>query len=164
MQFINTEIYWLKSTINPDEAPKGLELCVLQPSANGASHFKQTAYDKHFDGHFVRVPFSPLNHFRLSIIPPKAFFSKYLLRSIFILLRWTFDIYCLVYMYMTSAQCSPLTDGRFGRDPLLVSSAADHCEQFRHGQGCALFDVVHPAFPLPTTASPASQGALKDVF
>ena len=27
-----------------------------------------------------------------------------------------------------------------------------------------LFDVVHPAFPLPTTASPTVQGALKDGF
>ena len=38
------------------------------------------------------------------------------------------------------------------------------CQQFRHGQGCPLFDVVHPAFPLPTTASPTLQGALKDGF
>ena len=34
--------------------------------------------------------------------------------------------------------------------------------QFWHGQGCPLFDVVHPAFPLPTTASPTLQGAIKD--
>ena len=32
------------------------------------------------------------------------------------------------------------------------------------GQRCALLDVVHPAFPLPTTASPILQGALKDGF
>ena len=38
------------------------------------------------------------------------------------------------------------------------------CEQFWHGQGCPLFDVDHPAFPLPTTASPTLQGALKDVL
>ena len=31
-------------------------------------------------------------------------------------------------------------------------------------QGCALFDVVHQAFPLPTTASPILQGALNDSF
>ena len=37
-------------------------------------------------------------------------------------------------------------------------------EQFWHGQGCPLFDVVHPAFPLPTTASPTLQGVLKDGF
>ena len=37
-------------------------------------------------------------------------------------------------------------------------------EQFWHGQGCPLFDVVHPAFPLPTTASPTLKGALKDGF
>ena len=38
------------------------------------------------------------------------------------------------------------------------------CEQFWLGQGCLLFDVVHPAFPLPTTASPTVQVALKDGF
>ena len=53
-------------------------------------------------------------------------------------------------------------DGRFGRDPLPVFSAGGPCEQFRHGQGCSLFVVVHPAFPLPTTASPTLQYALKD--
>ena len=37
-------------------------------------------------------------------------------------------------------------------------------EQFGHGQGCPLFDAVHPAFPLPTTASPTFKGALKDGF
>ena len=36
--------------------------------------------------------------------------------------------------------------------------------QFRHGQGCPLFGVVHPAFPLPTTASSILQGALMDGF
>ena len=38
------------------------------------------------------------------------------------------------------------------------------CELFWHGQGCTLFDVVHPAFPLWITASPTLQGALKDGF
>ena len=38
------------------------------------------------------------------------------------------------------------------------------CEQFWHGQGCPLFDVVLPAFPLPTTASPTLPGTLKDGF
>ena len=38
------------------------------------------------------------------------------------------------------------------------------CEQFWQGQGCAHFDVVHQAFPLPTTASPTLQGALRDGF
>ena len=33
-----------------------------------------------------------------------------------------------------------------------------------HDQGCPLFDVVHPAFPLPTTASPTLQSAQKDGF
>ena len=27
-----------------------------------------------------------------------------------------------------------------------------------------LFDIVHPAFPLPTTASPSLQGVQKDDF
>ena len=44
----------------------------------------------------------------------------------------------------------------FGRRPL--------CKQFWHGQGCPLFHVVRPAFPLPTTASPTLQCALKDDF
>ena len=53
---------------------------------------------------------------------------------------------------MTIQQTSSLFCGR----PL--------CEQIWHGQGCPLFDVFHPAFPLPTMASPALQGALKDDF
>ena len=43
-------------------------------------------------------------------------------------------------------------------------SARGPCEQFWHGQGCPLLVVVHPAFPLPTTASPSLHGALKDGF
>ena len=43
-------------------------------------------------------------------------------------------------------------------------SAGGHREQFWLGQGCLLFDVVHPAFPLPTTASPTLQGDPKDGF
>ena len=35
---------------------------------------------------------------------------------------------------------------------------------FWHGKGCPLVDVVHPVFPLPTTASPTLQGALMDGF
>ena len=53
-------------------------------------------------------------------------------------------------------------DRRVSRDSLPVFSAGGLCEQFWHKQGCHLFDVVHPAFPLPTTASPTLQGALKD--
>ena len=34
----------------------------------------------------------------------------------------------------------------------------------RHGQRCPLFDVVHPTFPLPTTALPTLQGVLEDGF
>ena len=54
-------------------------------------------------------------------------------------------------------------EGQFSRDPLPVFSAGGPCGQFWRGQGCPLFDVVHPAFPLPITASPTFQGALKDV-
>ena len=43
-------------------------------------------------------------------------------------------------------------------------SAVGTCEQLLHGQEYPLFDVVHPAFPLPTTALPTFQGALKDGF
>ena len=52
----------------------------------------------------------------------------------------------------------------FSRDPLPVFSTGSPCKQFWHGQGCSLFDVVRPAFPLLTTVSPALQGALKDGF
>ena len=52
--------------------------------------------------------------------------------------------------------------GRFSRDPLPVFSAGGPCQQFCHGQGCHLFVVVHPAFPLPTTATHTLKGALKD--
>ena len=55
-------------------------------------------------------------------------------------------------------------EGQFSRDPLPVFSAGSPCEQFWHGQICPLFDVVHPAFPLLTTASPTLHGALKDIF
>ena len=48
------------------------------------------------------------------------------------------------------------------KDPLSVFSAGGPCEQFWHGQGCPLFDVVYLAFPLPTTASPILQVALND--
>ena len=54
--------------------------------------------------------------------------------------------------------------GWSSRDPLPVFSAGGPCEQFWHGQGCPLFGVVHPAFPLLTMASPTLQGALKDSF
>ena len=45
-------------------------------------------------------------------------------------------------------------DGQFSRYPPQVFSAWGHCEHFWHGQGCPLFNVLYPAFPLPTTASP----------
>ena len=55
-------------------------------------------------------------------------------------------------------------EGQFRRDPHLVFSAGGHCEQFWHGQGCLLCDVVHPAFPPLTRALPNLQDALKDGF
>ena len=55
-------------------------------------------------------------------------------------------------------------EGRFSRDPLPVFSAGGPCEQFWHRQGSPLFDIVHPAFPLPMTASPNLQGTLEDGF
>ena len=42
--------------------------------------------------------------------------------------------------------------------------ARGRCEQFWHGQGCTLFDVDQPAFPLPVMASPALQSAQEDGF
>ena len=50
------------------------------------------------------------------------------------------------------------------RDNSAVFSAAGPCAQFWHGQGCPLFDGVHPAFPLPTMLSPNLVLALKDWF
>ena len=38
------------------------------------------------------------------------------------------------------------------------------CEQFWHGRGCSLFNVVHPAFPLPIKASPTLQSTMKNGF
>ena len=55
-------------------------------------------------------------------------------------------------------------EGWFSRDPLPDFSAGDPCEQFRHGQGCTVFDAFHPAFPLLTLVSPTLQGALKKGF
>ena len=54
-------------------------------------------------------------------------------------------------------------DRLFSRGPIPVSSAGGRCEPFWHGQGCPLYDVCL-AFPIPTTASPTLQGALKDGF
>ena len=68
-----------------------------------------------------------------------------------------------------SVQFSPFIDwvlegheGRFSRNPLPVFSAGCPFEQFRYWQECPLFDVIHPAYPLSTTASPSLQDALKD--
>ena len=53
---------------------------------------------------------------------------------------------------------------QFSRDSLPVFSTGDPCDQFWHGQGCPLFDVVYPAFPLPPTVLPTLQGSLEDGF
>ena len=50
---------------------------------------------------------------------------------------------------------STKTEGLCSRGPLPVFSAGSPGQHFWHGQRCPLFDVVHLAFPLPTTASPA---------
>ena len=79
----------------------------------------------------------------------------------------------VVFPYSTSVQFSSVPrptepsgghEGRFSRDPLQAFSAGGHSKQSGHERGCALFDVVHPAFSLPTTASPTFQGALTDEF
>ena len=77
----------------------------------------------------------------------------------------------LFFIGFSSFHFSPLTDwiagghnSRFSRDPLPVFCAGGPREQLWHGQGCPLFDVVHPAFPLPTAASSTLQGALKGGF
>ena len=59
---------------------------------------------------------------------------------------------------------SGVHEGWFSKDPLPVFPAGGHFEWFWHGQGCPLFDIVHPTFPLPSTASSTLQGALKDGF
>ena len=55
-------------------------------------------------------------------------------------------------------------DRQFCRDILSVFSTGGHYEQFCHGQGYPSFDVVHPAFPLPTMGWFTLQGAFKDGF
>ena len=45
---------------------------------------------------------------------------------------------------------------------LLVISEGGHHEQSWRREGCPLFDVVHPALPLPTAASRTLQGAPKE--
>ena len=59
--------------------------------------------------------------------------------------------------FVSTVQFIPWQTGSFGEhdrrlsgDPLPDFSAEGYCEQFWHGQGCPLFDVVHLAFPLPT--------------
>ena len=79
----------------------------------------------------------------------------------------------LSYWLHVSVQLSPLTDWLVGEKSMTDDSAeilfrsfsaGGPFEQFWHGQERSLFDVVHSAFPLPTTALPTLQGALKDGF
>ena len=55
-------------------------------------------------------------------------------------------------------------DRRFSSDSLPAFFARGPCEQFWYGRGCPLVGVVHPAFPLPATASSTLQVALTDGF
>ena len=72
---------------------------------------------------------------------------------------------------LSSVQFTPSTyrvvgehEGPFKRDRLPVFSADGHRDQFRHGQGCALFDVVSPALPVQIAVPPVPPNALKDGF
>ena len=55
-------------------------------------------------------------------------------------------------------------EGHLSSNPFPVFSVGGPCEQLWHGQGCPLFDAVHPEVPLPTMALPTLQGVLKDGF
>ena len=56
-------------------------------------------------------------------------------------------------------------EGRFSRDLLPIFSPGGHREQFWHGgQDRPLLDVVHPAFPPPTTASLTLRDISRDGF
>ena len=77
-----------------------------------------------------------------------------------------------LYKLFTPVQLSPLTYWVVGGD-MTDDSAEILFQSFLQGAvksssgmgaGCPLFDVVHPAFPLTTTASPTLQGATKDGF
>lgn len=46
-------------------------------------------------------------------------------------------------------------------DSVPAFSAGGYCEQIWYRQVCLLFDVVHPAFPLPAIST-IPQGALRD--
>ena len=81
----------------------------------------------------------------------------------------------VVVVMFSSVQFSPLTDldvGGWGWRDTRNESAEIIFQPFlreaKSGVGrdilCPLFDVVHPTFPLLTTASPTLQGALKDDF
>ena len=72
---------------------------------------------------------------------------------------------------ISSVHFGPLTDqvvgrneGQFSRYPLPVISAGSRCEQFWHGQGRRLFDIVRSAFLPLVEASATLQGVLKDGF
>ena len=93
----------------------------------------------------------PWRHFALNAHNTAAVFLKWYQRVQFSSVPWLIGL-------------SGEHEEQFSRDPLPVFSAGGPCQQVCHDQGCPLFDVVHPAFPLPTMASPALQGALKDGF
>ena len=68
------------------------------------------------------------------------------------------DSYAVQY---TSVLCpvgsSRVHEEQFSRDPFQVFSAVSHQEQFLGRPGRPLLDIVHPAFPLPTTTPPNFQ-------
>ena len=74
---------------------------------------------------------------------------------------------------LSSVQFSPLTDwvvggtlGTIHHSEILSQSFLQEVpvSSFCRGKGALLSDVVYPAFPLPTTASPTLQGASRDGF
>ena len=72
-------------------------------------------------------------------------------------------------LYTAPGRLSEMAVGNLADDPAKIIfqsffSAGGHREQVLNGQGCPLFDFVSPAFPLPITALPTLQGALKDDF
>ena len=80
-------------------------------------------------------------------------------------IRWVRGVWVLCWVF-SSVQFSLVPwpigskggyEERISRAPLPVFSAGGPCQQFCHGQGCPLFDVVHPAFPRRPRRCPPSK-------
>ena len=96
--------------------------------------------------------------------------------DLLVLLNWTshfiFILVPLFFLNIFTVQLSSVQsdwvvrghDGWFSWDPLPIFSEGGLCGQFWHGQGCPLFDIVHPALALLTILSAIFQGAPKDGF